>query len=55
MSQGELGRRVGVAKSTICEIEKGLLSPSVDKARELAGVFGVTVDEAFTYVEVPAL
>lgn len=54
MSQGELAHRVGLTPGFICQIEKGLRQPSIDSARDIAAVFGVPIEEAFSYVEVPA-
>jgi transcriptional regulator with XRE-family HTH domain len=51
MTQAQLGQRVGLATSFISEIESGKKQPSLDSAQDLAAVFGVTVDEAFKYVE----
>jgi len=54
MSQAELGKRVGLQKTTIADIESGRTRPSLTKAELLAGVFGVTIDEAFRQVEIAA-
>lgn len=54
MTQGELARRVGLTKSFISEIESGNAKPSLTKAGELAAEFGVSIEEAFSLVEVPA-
>lgn len=60
MSQAELARRAALiakrgevyATAYISEIESGKVQPSLETAKALAGVFDVTVDEAFSYVEV---
>lgn len=54
MTQAELAKRVSLATPTICEIEKGKVRPSLDKAIALAQVFGVPVEDLFEMVEVPA-
>jgi DNA-binding XRE family transcriptional regulator len=54
MSQDALGKRVGLDKTTISMIESGDRKPAVDKALALAAEFGVSVEDAFSYVEVPA-
>lgn len=53
MTQKELGLRVGLDKSMICLIENGDRQPSLEKARDLAHVFGVSIEELFEQVEVP--
>lgn len=52
MTLEELARRTGLSKSFLCEIEKGYVRPSLSNAEALAAIFGVTVDEAFKFVEV---
>jgi putative transcriptional regulator len=52
MTQTALGRRVGLNKATISMIESGARKPSLDKARALAAEFGVSVEDAFSHVEV---
>lgn len=52
MTQAELGRRVGLNKATICTIERGTRKPSLDTAKALAAEFGVSIEDAFSYVEV---
>ncbi len=47
MSQGELGEKVGVTRQTIAAIETGKYSPSLEVAFKIAGVFNVTLLEAF--------
>lgn len=43
-SQPELGKQTGVSGQIIGRYELGLISPSIEVARRLARVFGVTVD-----------
>ncbi len=52
MTQAALGRRVGLNKASISMIENGTRKPSLDKARHLAAEFGVSIEDAFSYVEV---
>jgi putative transcriptional regulator len=52
MSQEALGRRVGLKTTMIAHIEGGKRKPSLEKALALAAVFSVSVEDAFSYVEV---
>ncbi|MGH2380674.1 MAG: helix-turn-helix transcriptional regulator [Candidatus Limnocylindria bacterium] len=49
MTQAELAERVGVTRQTIIAIEQGRYSPSLEMAFQIAGVFGVPLDEVFQY------
>ena len=49
MKQGELADRVGVRRETIIRLEKGLYNPSLKLAMDIAAVFGVTVEELFSF------
>jgi putative transcriptional regulator len=49
MSQEELGSRVGVTRQTIAAIEAGKYSPSLETAFRIAHVFGVPIDDAFSW------
>ena len=44
ISQAELGRFVGVERSTICQYEKGTRMPDNNTLIKLADYFGVSVD-----------
>lgn len=44
VSQEELGKFVGVNKSTISKYERGIIVPTLDVARKIAEFFGVTVE-----------
>ena len=46
MKQGEL---VGVRRETIIRLEKGQYVPSLKLAMDIAGVFGTTVEELFSF------
>lgn len=51
INQSELGKRSGVSRQTISLIERGDYSPSVTLALKLAKIFGVTVEDIFSYEE----
>lgn len=53
-SQRYLGRLVGVEGATISLYENGDANPSLDVARDLARVFGCSIEELFEAVEIPA-
>ncbi len=44
LSQRELGRRTGVAQSTISKIERGLMSPTVDSLEPLIEACGMELE-----------
>ena len=49
MSQRELASRIGVTRQTVNAIEGGKYSPSLEVAFRIAGVFGVSLEAAFSY------
>jgi putative transcriptional regulator len=49
MTQAQLAEQVGVTRQTIIAIEQGRYSPSLEMAFQIAGVFGVALDEVFQY------
>jgi putative transcriptional regulator len=51
MTQEQLAEKVGVTRQTIIAMEKGAYSPSLELAFRIARVFGVTLEEIFTYEE----
>ncbi len=51
MTQAELGERVGVTRQTIAAIEQGKYSPSLETAFRIADVFGVPLDQVFSWAE----
>lgn len=51
VNQYEMGQMVGVSRQTISLIERGDYSPSVTLALKIAKVFGVTVEDIFSYEE----
>ena len=48
LSQEELAQKVGVRRETIGNLEKGRYNPSLVLAWNIAGVFGVPIEEIFT-------
>ena len=51
MKQSELAEMVGVRRETIVHLENGRYNPSLKMAFDIARVFGVTVEELFTFTE----
>ncbi len=51
MKQDELAERVDVRRETIIRIEKGQYNPSLKLAMDIAKVFGVNVEELFSFEE----
>ena len=51
LKQEELAKLVGVRRETIGRLEKGLYNPSLKLAMDIAQVFGLTVEEVFTFRE----
>ncbi len=49
MTQAELADRIGVTRQTIIAIEQGRYSPSLEMAFQIAGVFGVPLDDVFQF------
>ena len=49
MTQQELADRVGVTRQTVNAIELGKYSPSLEVAFQIAAVFGVPLDQVFTF------
>jgi len=49
MTQAELGERIGVTRQTIAAIEQGKYSPSLESAFRIADVFGVPLEQVFTW------
>ena len=49
MTQEQLAEKAGVTRQTIIAIESAKYSPSLELAFRIARVFGVTVEEVFTY------
>ena len=51
LSQEELAQKVGVRRETIGNLENGRYNPSLKLAMDIAQVFGVTVEDIFTFEE----
>lgn len=51
MTQEALAERAGVTRNTIISIEKGRYCPSLILAYRIAHVFGVGIDDVFSYEE----
>ncbi|SKB70364.1 helix-turn-helix transcriptional regulator [Sphingopyxis flava] len=51
MTQGELGRKVGVTRQTIAAVEQGRYSPSLEVAFRIARVFGKPIETVFQWQE----
>jgi putative transcriptional regulator len=49
MTQKDLADRVGVTRQTILAIEAAKYAPSLELAFQIAEVFGVPLDQVFTY------
>ena len=49
MTQQQLAEKVGVTRQTIIAVEQGKYSPSLELAFRLALVFGVPLEELFSY------
>lgn len=51
MTQAELARQIGVTRQTLIAIEQGKYSPTLELAFQISRVFGVSLDDLFTYPE----
>jgi len=49
--QSELAEMVGARRETIVHLENGKYNPSLKLAMDIAKVFGVTVEDLFTFTE----
>jgi putative transcriptional regulator len=49
MTQADLAERIGVTRQTVIAIEQGRYSPSLEMAFQIARVFGVGLDDVFSY------
>ena len=49
MKQGDLAELVGVRRETIIRLEKGQYNPSLKLAMDIAAVFGMSVEEVFSF------
>ncbi len=51
MDQAQLAELVGVRRETIGRLENGQYNPSLRLAMDIAKVFGLTVEQVFTFTE----
>ncbi|MDQ0878697.1 putative transcriptional regulator [Paenibacillus sp. V4I3] len=51
MTQQQLADKAGVTRQTIVAIEKGNYSPSLELAFRIAHVFGLKLEEVFSFEE----
>lgn len=51
MTQAELGEKIGVTRQTVAAIEQGKYSPTLETAFRIADVFGVALEQVFTWEE----
>jgi putative transcriptional regulator len=51
MTQAELGDAIGVTRQTVIAIEQGRYSPSLESAFRIAGHFGVSLEDVFSWDE----
>ncbi|MGB5166543.1 MAG: helix-turn-helix transcriptional regulator [Woeseiaceae bacterium] len=51
MTQSGLGDAIGVTRQTVIAIEQGRYSPSLESAFRIARVFGVGVEDVFSWDE----
>lgn len=49
--QSELAEMVGARRETIVHLENGKYNPSLKLAMDIAKVFGVTVEDLFSFTE----
>ena len=49
MKQGDLAEKVGVRRETIILLEKGQYHPSLKLAMDISKVFGVSVEDIFSF------
>ncbi len=51
MTQAELGEAIGVTRQTVIAIDQGRYSPSLESAFRIARLFGVGVEDVFSWQE----
>lgn len=49
MTQSDLAERIGVTRQTIAAIEAGKYGPSLEAAFRIAHVFGVGIEDVFSW------
>lgn len=53
MSQAALADAIGVTRQTVIAMEQGRYSPSLESAFRISRVFGVGVEDVFSWSELP--
>ncbi len=51
MTQAALGELIGVTRQTVAAIEKRQYSPSLESAFRISQVFGISINEVFSWEE----
>ena len=51
MSQAALAKEIGVTRQTVIAIEQGRYSPSLESAFRISRVFGIGVEDVFSWLE----
>ncbi|KCZ85454.1 DNA-binding protein [Hyphomonas adhaerens MHS-3] len=51
MSQAALAEAIGVTRQTVIAIEQGRYSPSLESAFRISRVFGIGVEDVFSWLE----
>ena len=51
LTQDELAEKIGVRRETILRLEKGSYNPSLKLAYDIAKVFGVSIEDIFSFEE----
>jgi len=51
MSQAALGKSVGVTRQTVIAIEQNRYSPSLETAFRISRVFGLTIEDVFSWMD----
>lgn len=51
MTQEDLAKKLGITRQTVIALEKGKYYPSLELAFKIARVFGVGIEDVFTYEE----
>ncbi len=49
LSQEELAEKIGVTRQTLSKYETGESLPDIEKCRQLADVFSVSIDDLISY------
>jgi len=52
MTQAALGEYIGVTRQTVAAIEQGKYSPTLESAFRIADIFGVPLNDVFSWEEI---